>query len=138
MRRRTFSTALLAGLGLAAVPAPFRAAVTPSARPLEILVLGGTGFLGPPTVEYALARGHRVTLFNRGRTNADLFPELETIIGDRDPDIGAGLGGLADRKWDAVIDNSAYVPATRAAMAESFMQIRSGTEASGTAMPSAC
>jgi 2'-hydroxyisoflavone reductase len=115
MRRRTFSTALLAGLGLAAVPAPFRAAVTPSARPLEILVLGGTGFLGPPTVEYALARGHRVTLFNRGRTNADLFPELETIIGDRDPDIGAGLGGLADRKWDAVIDNSGYVPRTVAA-----------------------
>ena len=117
MRRRTLGTALLAGLGLAAIPAPFRAAVTPEARPLDILVLGGTGFLGPPTVEYALARGHRVTLFNRGKTNADLFPQLETIIGDRDPDVGAGLSGLADRKWDAVIDNSGYVPRTVAASA---------------------
>ena len=115
MHRRTFTASLLAGLGIAAVPSPFRAAVTRSARPLDILVLGGTGFLGPPTVEYALARGHRVTLFNRGKTNTDLFPQLETIIGDRDPDVGAGLAGLADRKWDAVIDNSGYIPRTVAA-----------------------
>jgi 2'-hydroxyisoflavone reductase len=118
MRRRTFSAALLAGLGAAALPAPFRAAVARSVRPLDILVLGGTGFLGPATVEYALARGHRLTLFNRGKTNADLFPQLETIIGDRDPDVGAGLSGLAGRRWDAVIDNSGYIPRTVRASGE--------------------
>jgi 2'-hydroxyisoflavone reductase len=110
MQRRTFTAALLAGLGLAATPAPIRAAVARSERPLDLLVLGGTGFLGPATVDYALARGHRVTLFNRGRTNAEMYPQLETIIGDRDPDVGAGLSGLEGRRWDAVIDNSGYVP----------------------------
>ncbi|MEJ2384250.1 MAG: NAD-dependent epimerase/dehydratase family protein [Xanthomonadales bacterium] len=115
MRRRTFSAALLAGLGIAATPVPLRAALTPSPRPLDLLILGGTGFLGPATVDHALARGHRVTLFNRGKTNADLFPQLETIIGDRDPDVGAGLNGLAGRQWDAVIDNSGYLPRTVAA-----------------------
>ena len=59
--------------------------------------------------EYDIAANEEI-MFNRGKTNADLFPELETIIGDRDPDIGAGLGGLADRKWDAVIDTSGYWP----------------------------
>ena len=76
----------------------------------NVLIVGATGGTGRATVDELLARGHRVTLFNRGKTNADLFPELETIIGDRDPDVGAGLGGLAGRKWDAVIDNSGYVP----------------------------
>jgi len=118
MDRRTFTAALLAGLGLAAAPGPLRAAVARSDRSLDLLVLGGTGFLGPHTVEYALARGHRVTLFNRGRTNTDLFPQLETIIGDRDPDVGAGLSGLEGRRWDAVIDNSGYLPRTVAASSE--------------------
>jgi 2'-hydroxyisoflavone reductase len=77
-----------------------------AARPLSILILGGTGFLGPHTVDYALARGHRVTLFNRGKRNPDLFPGLETILGDRD----GKLDGLRGRAWDAVIDNSGYVP----------------------------
>jgi len=117
MRRREFTAALLAGLGVAAAPAPLRAAVERAARPLDILVLGGTGFLGPHTVEYALERGHAVTLFNRGKTNADRFPQLETIIGDRDPDVGAGLGGLAGRRWDVVIDNSGYLPRTVGASA---------------------
>ena len=71
---------------------------------------GGTGFLGPHTVEYARKRGHEVTLFNRGKTNLGLFPDLETIIGDRDPDVDSGLSGLEGRQWDAVIDNSGYVP----------------------------
>ena len=77
-----------------------------NAEPLSILVLGGTGFIGPHMVREALRRGHSVTLFNRGRTNSGLFPDLETIKGDRD----AGLDGLAGRQWDAVIDNSGYVP----------------------------
>jgi hypothetical protein len=50
----------------------------------KILVLGGTGFLGPPVVERALQRGHTVTLFNRGKTDADLFPNVEKIRGDRE------------------------------------------------------
>ena len=75
-------------------------------RPLDILVLGGTGFIGPHMVREALRRGHSVTLFNRGKSNNTLFPDLETIKGDRDN----GLDGLKGRKWDAVIDNSGYVP----------------------------
>jgi len=73
---------------------------------LDILILGGTGFIGPHMVLEALRRGHNVTLFNRGRTNADLFPDLELIRGDR----GGELDGLKDRRFDAVVDNSGYVP----------------------------
>jgi len=75
-------------------------------RPLRILILGGTAFLGPAQVDYALARGHTVTLFNRGRTNPELFPGVEKLVGDREePDYVA----LEGREWDAVIDNSANV-----------------------------
>jgi len=105
--RRDFIGASLAAASLAA--APWAAARTAD-RKLRILFLGGTGFLGPHTVRYALERGHELTLFNRGRTNNDLFPELETIIGNRDPDIDEGLDGLKGREWDAVIDTSGYVP----------------------------
>ena len=108
MKRRQFVTSIAAGLGVAALPGRLRATATP--RPLKLLILGGTGFLGPHTVEYALARGHEVTLFNRGKTNLGLFPDLETIIGDRDPEVNSGLSGLEGRQWDAVIDNSGYVP----------------------------
>lgn len=80
--------------------------VTRSAKPLRILILGGTGFLGPWQVEYALARGHVLTLFNRGRTGPDLFPEVETLLGDR---AESDYASLAGRSWDAVIDNSANV-----------------------------
>ena len=74
--------------------------------PMSILVLGGTGFIGPHMVRYAVARGHTVTLFNRGRTNTHLFPDLEKLVGDRDGDLTA----LEGRRWDAVIDNSGFVP----------------------------
>ena len=73
---------------------------------MKLLVLGGTEFLGRALVEIALSDGHMVTLFNRGRTNPDLFPEAEHLRGDRDGD----LGPLAGRRWDAVIDTSGYVP----------------------------
>lgn len=105
--RREFIEVSLATATLAVLPA---ATLGAPDRKLKILFLGGTGFLGPHTVRYALDRGHEVTLFNRGRTNTDLFPELETIIGNRDPEIDAGLSGLVDREWDAVIDTSGYVP----------------------------
>ncbi len=81
-------------------------AVTNESRPKSILVLGGTGFIGPHMVREALRRGHSLTLFNRGRSNNDLFPDVETIFGDR----GGDLAGLKGRQWDAVIDNSGYVP----------------------------
>ena len=78
----------------------------PAPSPLRILILGGTGFVGPHQVRTAVARGHEVTLFNRGITNPGLFPDLETLIGDRDGDLAA----LEGRDWDVVIDNSANLP----------------------------
>jgi len=80
--------------------------VAKAPRALRILMLGGTGFLGPAEVEYAKARGHTVTLFNRGRTNADLFPGVEKLVGDRaEPDLDA----LKGRRWDVVMDTSASI-----------------------------
>src|SRR5262245_22932328 len=92
-------------------------------KPRQLLFLGGTGFLGPHTVQYALARGHTVTLFNRGNRNEALFPELEELRGDRDPKVGDGLKALAKaidagRTWDAVIDTSGYGPRHGSAAAE--------------------
>ena len=75
-------------------------------RPMKILILGGTNFLGPHVVTAALARGHTVTLFNRGKTHAELFPQVEKLRGDRD----GKLDALRGRTWDAVIDPSGYVP----------------------------
>ena len=73
---------------------------------MNILILGGTGFLGPHIVESAKKRKHTITLFNRGKTNPSLFPELERLRGDRNGDLKA----LAGRKWDACIDTSGYIP----------------------------
>ncbi|WP_437690920.1 NAD-dependent epimerase/dehydratase family protein [Sorangium sp. So ce176] len=83
-----------------------------------LLVLGGTGFLGPSVVEAAKARGYTVTLFNRGKTRPHLFPDIEKLHGDRDPAKGDGLKALTGRSWDAVIDNSGYVPRIVKASAE--------------------
>ncbi|WP_224363512.1 SDR family oxidoreductase [Hyalangium versicolor] len=80
----------------------------------KILILGGTGFLGPALVEAALPRGHALTLFNRGKTRPELFPTVEKLHGDRD----GHLEALAGRKWDAVIDTSGYVPRVVKASAE--------------------
>ena len=97
--RRSFLSTLAA--------APFLSA---AASPKRILILGGTGFLGPATVDAATARGHQLTLFNRGRTRPGLFPNIETLLGDRDPNVGEGLNALRNRKWDVVIDNSGNIP----------------------------
>ncbi|MDH3619974.1 MAG: NAD-dependent epimerase/dehydratase family protein [Gammaproteobacteria bacterium] len=108
--RREFIKAGAIGAALATTGLPAAGQATETGkvakRPLSILILGGTGFIGPHMVREALRRGHSVTLFNRGRTNNTLFPDLETIKGDRDN----GLAGLQGRKWDAVVDNSGYVP----------------------------
>lgn len=73
---------------------------------MNILIVGGTVFLGRAIVEAALARGHKLTLFNRGQHNADLFPDVEKLHGDRD----GGLDALKGRHWDAVIDTCGYLP----------------------------
>ncbi|HET6232486.1 MAG TPA: NAD-dependent epimerase/dehydratase family protein [Longimicrobiaceae bacterium] len=75
-------------------------------RPLRLLLLGGTGFLGRHLAEAALARGHDVTLFNRGRSGPGLFPGATHVRGDREKD----LAGLEGGKWDAAIDTSGYLP----------------------------
>ena len=75
-------------------------------KPLRILILGGTAFIGIHMTEIALQRGHTVTLFNRGHTKPGLFPGIEELKGDRD----GPLDALKGRSWDAVIDNCGYVP----------------------------
>ncbi len=96
MNRREFLVASAAALAACrSAPAP---------RSLRILVLGGTGFLGPYDVRCALQRGHQVTVFNRGKSGAGMFgKDVEELVGDR----GNDLGALKGRRWDAVIDESA-------------------------------
>lgn len=87
------------------------ASIEQAPKPLRILILGGTGFIGPHQVRYAVARGHKVTLFNRGRTNPGLFkglPNIDERIGDRAPNPG-NYESLKTGEWDVVIDN----PTTR-------------------------
>ncbi len=73
---------------------------------MRLLVLGGTQFVGRAVAATALAAGHELTLFHRGRTNASLFPEAEHLHGDRD----GGLEPLLGRSFDACIDVSGYLP----------------------------
>jgi 2'-hydroxyisoflavone reductase len=82
----------------------------PRNEPRRLLILGGTGFLGPAIVRLALERGHQVTLFNRGKTRPGLFPSVEKRIGDRDPQKGAGLAALQSGEWDVVFDDSGWYP----------------------------
>ena len=117
--RRTF-LASLAAAG-AAVPVVARAshATRAPVPPQKILVLGGTRFLGPPFVRAALANGHTVTLFNRGKTNPGLFADLEQLRGDREQ---GDLAALQGRTFDAIVDTSGYVPAHVEATAKLFAE----------------
>ncbi len=111
IRTAAAGAAGLAALGTAACSEPMEETAGRAERPLDILVLGGTGFIGPHQVAHARARGHRLTLFNRGRTAPDLFPGVETLIGDRTGDYASVEEEIArGRRWDAVIDNSAQTP----------------------------
>lgn len=119
-RRHFLKTSIAAGgaLGLGLGPDSLSAAHLPSkgegslasappqSRPLKILILGGTGFIGPHQVRYALERGHSVSIFTRGRNEPPLFKEafehVEHLIGDRENDLTA----LEGRSWDVVIENS--------------------------------
>lgn len=75
-------------------------------RPGTLLILGGTGFIGPHLTQEALRRGWTVTHFNRGKTAADGITGVDTLIGDRK----AKLDALRGRKWDAVVDDTGYIP----------------------------
>ena len=119
--RREFlvrSAAASSALGLGILPALAVGAATGSetaraprrtrpVKPLDILILGGTGFTGPEQVDYALARGHKVTLFNRNRTRPDLFKgKVDQLVGDLNSDTSA----LKGTKFDVVIDNPTTAP----------------------------
>ena len=107
--RRDFIRAVgVAGAGVSVVGLPACAAsdgeeeaAAPS--PQRILILGGTGFIGPNTVRYAMERGHEVSIFTRGRSDADLPAGVERLVGDRNDDHSA----LEGRTWDVVLDNNA-------------------------------
>jgi 2'-hydroxyisoflavone reductase len=106
MSRRSFLATTAAGVAAVSV-AGANAVVTPAAKPMRILILGGTGFIGPNQVRYAVARGHKVTVFNRGKTNPGTLPAgVEHLEGDRN----GKLDALKGKKWDAVIDNPSTLP----------------------------
>ena len=120
MNRRDFLLGSAGALGVMGLPAALSGVSSwpgnrpevslpdsaPARRALRILILGGTGFIGPHQVRSALERGHALTLFNRGRTAPNLHSGVETLIGDRDGDLRA----LEGRRWDCVIDNSGFSP----------------------------
>lgn len=99
MPTRRDALASLAALPLSAAAAP--------PKPLRLLILGGTGFTGPHQVRYALSRGHKITLFNRGRRPKDWPAEVEELVGDRDT---GDYKALAGREFDVCIDNPTSVP----------------------------
>lgn len=110
-RRDFLRTSLLAG-GASLIRPSWLSAATPeravqrAPAPLRMLILGGTGFIGPHHVRYAVARGHRVSVFNRGQRQADLPDGVEHLVGDRNGDLTA----LEGREWDAVLDLPTTLP----------------------------
>ena len=110
--RRDFlkTSAAVGGSVLVGAGAPgLLAAATPerTRAPMRILILGGTGFIGPHLVKHAVSRGHKVTIFTRGRRDASMLPgDVERLVGDRNGQLAA----LEGKKWDAVFDDSATNP----------------------------
>jgi 2'-hydroxyisoflavone reductase len=97
----------LSGLGLVPHAAGAADAASAPAKGLRLLILGGTGFTGPHQVRYALARGHKVTLFNRGRQPKTWPGDVEELLGDRNT---GDLKSLEGREWDVCIDNPTTLP----------------------------
>lgn len=116
MQRRTFlkSMAMLAAASLDSSMLLAR-----SAKKLKLLILGGGNFVGPNLVRVAQEHGHEVTLFNRGHSTPQMFPNVETLLGDRYPDRAPGLKALeGKRKWDFVVDTWSTAPGVVKASAE--------------------
>src|SRR5216110_2746266 len=106
--RRSFIKVTAAAGGAMSLGIASRANAADKAKPLRILILGGTGFTGPFQVRYALERGHKVTVFNRGKSHPGELPkEVEQLIGDRNGQLDA----LRNRQWDVVIDDPTTLPA---------------------------
>lgn len=106
-RRRFIKNSLLFGVGIPLLSSQLYGCIAPKAsKKLNILILGGTSFLGPHQIAYAIARGHTITTFTRGRTkptiHTDVFNNVEQLIGDRENNLSA----LENRHWDVIIDNS--------------------------------
>ena len=100
-RREVLQLTAWAAAGATLPPAP-----APAAAPQTLLILGGTGFIGPPLTQEALKRGWKITHFNRGKTAADGVPNVETLVGDRKGQLDA----LRGRKWDVMVDDTGYIP----------------------------
>jgi 2'-hydroxyisoflavone reductase len=108
MKRRTLIKTLSGALGAAGIVSALpQSLLAGDSKPKRVLFMGGTGFIGPHMVRALVAAGHQVTLFNRGKSNPHLFPDLEKIKGDRLTD---DLRQLAGRDWDVVVDTSCYIP----------------------------
>ena len=106
-RRKFIRLSAVAGSAIGLGLRPKVSAEEKAAKPLRILILGGTGFTGPFQVRYALNRGHKVTVFNRGKTHPGEVPkEVEQLIGDRNGQMDA----LKNRQWDVAIDNPTSAP----------------------------
>lgn len=105
-RRKFIKTSLLASAGIPLISQTFWSFKKNEAKSLSILILGGTSFLGPHQIKYALERGHKVSIFTRGKTkpnvNTKVFENVEHLVGDRENNLSA----LKNRSWDIVIDNS--------------------------------
>jgi 2'-hydroxyisoflavone reductase len=102
---RTFGSVTLAALVNPALA---------KAKTLKVLILGGTGFIGPHFIDALTAGGHKITLFNRGKRDPEVKPGIEQLLGDRNGQIDT----LKGRDWDVVIDNSGYTPSQVKATAE--------------------
>ena len=105
-RRKFIKKSILLSASIPIISSGLLSCNTNKDKPLSILILGGTSFLGPHQIKYALARGHKVSIFTRGKTkpnvNVAVFNKVEHLIGDREHNLSA----LENRKWDVVIDNS--------------------------------
>jgi 2'-hydroxyisoflavone reductase len=106
-RRKFLQISAAFGGAIGIAPNLFGADEKGTVKPLRILILGGTGFTGPDQVRYALSRGHKVTVFNRGKTHPGVLPEgVEQLIGDRNGQLEA----LKSKQWDVAIDNPTTLP----------------------------
>jgi 2'-hydroxyisoflavone reductase len=114
--KRRDALKVFGGATLAALVDPALA----KAKTLKVLIIGGTGFIGPHFVDALTAGGHKITLFNRGKRDPEVKPGIEQLLGDRNGEISS----LKDRDWDVVIDNSGYTPSQVKATADALEHVK--------------